>query len=287
MLIVEQSLNGVEFGLTLFLLAAGLTLVLGIMRFINLAHGSFYMIGAFIAATTQTIVHSYLLSLVVACLMTAAVGLLTERIVFRTLYERGPLDQVIVTYGIVMFFNEMVRIIFGNLPLSISLPNIMANSVQFSAGFSYPIFRLVISGVGVAVAFGLYFLVNRTRAGMLIRAGASDRSMIQALGIRINLLFALVFAFGVGLAAVAGALAGALYGVQVGMGDNILILTLMVIVIGGIGSIEGAFVGALLVGVVDTFGQVMLPPTLASISVYILMAVVLFWRPRGLFPVYG
>lgn len=302
-LLLEQTLNGVQLGVMLFLMAAGLTLVFGIMDMINLAHGSFYMIGAFLTAAFAAMFDSFLLGLLLALPLAALVGLVVEFVALRTLYSRDHLDQVLATFGLILFFNEVVRMIWGNRPIFLNTPEFLSGTVTILPGADYPTFRLAIIIVGILVALGLWLLIARTRIGMLIRAGASNREMVGALGVDIKLLYTLVFALGAGLAALAGAMAGPIYAVQVGMGEQILILTFVVIVIGGVGSIRGAFVGALLVGIVDTFGRAFLPdffklffPTtvadgmggaIASMLIYILMAAVLFFKPRGLFPAHA
>src|SRR6195256_6387685 len=289
-LIVEQSLNGLQFGLMLFLLAAGLTLVFGIMDMINLAHGSLYMLGAFLAATLVQATGSF------------AAGVLLAIAALRTLYARDHLSQVLATFALIWIFNEAVRIIWGpDMPLSV--PAALSGPVQLLPGMVYPAYRLLIIGVGAAVAGALYLLVARTRIGMLGRAGASKREMALRMGVNIPRLYTLLFGVGAGLCAVAGALLGPLFAVQVGMGENILILAFVVIVIGGIGSIRGALAGSLLVGIVDTIGRAFLPllfgiffqprvasaagPAIASVLVYLLMAVVLYIKPQGLFPARG
>ncbi|HYH19223.1 MAG TPA: branched-chain amino acid ABC transporter permease [Azospirillum sp.] len=299
MLVAEQGLNGVQLGVMLFLMAAGLTLVFGIMDLINLAHGSFYMVGAYLTALFARTFDSFALALPAAVLATAALGLLVEVTTLRTLYRRDHLDQVLATFGLILFFNELIRILFGPVPIFLNPPAALAGTVDLF-GLTYPAFRLAIIGVGVAVAAFLWVLIAHTRVGMLIRAGATNREMVTALGVDVRLLFSLVFALGCGLAALAGAMAGPVLAVQVGMGEQILILTFVVIVIGGIGSVRGALAGALLVGVVDTLGRAMLPglfrlfldpasangvgAALSSMLIYVLMAVVLAIRPRGLFP---
>ena len=299
-LVIQQLLNGFQLGVMLFLLAAGLTLVFGIMDLINLAHGSLYMIGAYLTATFVATFDSFLLALVLAIPLTALIGLIVEMVALRSLYERDHLDQVLATFGLILFFNELVRIIWGPSPVFMGIPVALSGRVEILPGIEYPAFRLATIIVGVLVAILLWYLINKTRLGMIIRAGASNREMITALGVNIRLMYSLVFALGAGLAALAGVMAGPIYSVQVGMGEQILILTFVVIVIGGIGSIRGAFIGALLVGLVDTLGRTALPgllritfgegaegigSALASMSIYILMAAVLFYRPRGLFPV--
>jgi branched-chain amino acid transport system permease protein len=298
--VAEQVLNGVQFGITLFLMAAGLTLIFGVMNLVNLAHGSLYMIGAFIAAATFNATQSFLLAVGAALLGTAAVGVAIEIVVFRRLYDRDHLDQVLATFGLILFFNEAVRMIWGATALYAQVPKVLAGQVEVLPGAPYPTYRLAIIGVGLVVGLLIYLLVMRTRIGMLIRAGASDRTMVGALGVNITLLYTLVFGVGAALAALSGALAGPVFTVESGMGDDLLILAFVVIVIGGIGSIRGAFIAALLVGVVDTIGRAFLRPLFAlvmsgpaadnagpataSMLIYILMAAVLFFRPEGLFP---
>ena len=301
-LILEQTLNGLQFGLMLFLLAAGLTLVFGIMDMINLAHGSLYMLGAFLAAWLTQATGSFTAGVLLAIPATALLGMLLEVSVLRTLYARDHLSQVLATFALILILNELVRIVFGtDMPLS--APAALSGPVELLPGMPYSSYRLLIIGVGLAVAALLYALVAKTRIGMLVRAGASNREMALAMGVDIRLLFTLVFGFGAALGAVAGALLAPLLAVQVGMGESILILAFVVIVIGGIGSIRGALVGSLLVGMVDTIGRAFLPlafgvflppqfasaagPAIASVAVYLLMAVVLFLRPQGLFPARG
>lgn len=300
LLVLAQALNGAQFGIMLFLMAAGLTLVFGIMNLINLAHGSFYMAGAYAAAATFQTTHSFLLAVVAGIGAGAAVGVAVEIVVFRRLYTRDHLDQVLATFGLILFFNEVVRMIWGSTALYATVPPFLAGQVEILPGAPYPAYRLAIIAVGLTVAVLLYLLVGKTRIGMLIRAGASDRVMLGALGINVKILYTLVFGLGAGLAALAGLMAGPIFTVQSGMGENVLILAFVVIVIGGIGSIRGAFVAALLVGLVDTLGRAFLRPllatvmstaaadnagpALASMLIYLLMATVLFVRPRGLFP---
>jgi branched-chain amino acid transport system permease protein len=301
LLFFEQVLNGLQLGFMLFLLSAGLTLVFGVMNLINLAHGSFYMVGAYVAATVMLASGSFMLALLVALLAAALCGFLVEIIVLRHLYHRDHLDQVLATFGLILFFNEATRIIWGRQPLFMQVPELLSGSVEIIPGVPYPLYRLVIIGIGLLVAIGLYFLINHTRLGMRIRAGASNRSMIAALGVNIRWLYSLVFALGALLAGFAGVMAAPLFAVESGMGESILILTFVVIVIGGIGSIKGALLGALLVGLVDTLGRAFLPgllqwlfatsaansvaASLASMAIYILMAGILAFKPRGLFPV--
>jgi branched-chain amino acid transport system permease protein len=301
-LILEQSLNGLQFGLMLFLLAAGLTLVFGIMDMINLAHGSLYMLGAFIASTFVQATGSFTLGVLLAVPATAVVGMLLEMSVLRTLYARDHLSQVLATFALILIINEVTRLIWGS-DAALPGPAALSGPVELLPGLRYPAYRLLIIGVGLAVAVLLYLLVTKTRVGMLVRAGASNREMALAMGVDIKTLFTLVFGVGAALCAVAGAMLAPLFAVQVGMGENILILAFVVIVIGGIGSIRGALVGAVLVGVVDTIGRAFLPillgaffqprvasaagPALASVMIYLIMAVVLYFRPQGLFPARG
>lgn len=302
-LLLEQALNGLQFGLMLFLLAAGLTLVFGIMDMINLAHGSLYMLGAYTTATAATASGSFALGLAAGVAATAALGMALEVIVLRRLYERDHLAQVLGTFAILLMANEGVRMVWGSQPIGLNPPAMLSGPVQIMDGFSYPAFRLLIIAVGLAVALALYLVVVKTRVGMQVRAGASNREMAQAMGANVKLLFTAVFGFGAALCALAGGMLGPLLAVQVGMGESILILAFVVVVIGGIGSIRGALVGALLVGMVDTGARTFMPmalesvlaasaasgagPAIASISIYVLMAAVLFWKPQGLFPARG
>ncbi|HYH21633.1 MAG TPA: branched-chain amino acid ABC transporter permease [Azospirillum sp.] len=284
MLIAEQTLNGLQLGTMLFLMAAGLTLVFGIMNLINLAHGSLYMLGAYFAATLFRLTGSFLLAGAGAFVGVLALGMLLELAVLRRFYARDHLDQVLATFGLILFFNEMARIVWGPQAVFMPLPDALEGTVTLIPGAPYPLYRLVTIGVGLVVAVALYLLISRTRAGMLIRAGASNRTMVEALGVNIRVLYTAVFGLGAALAALAGTMAGPLLSVQVGMGDGVLILTLVVIVIGGIGSIRGAFIAALLVGLSDTFGRMLLPAAVSEMTIYILMAAILYWRPQGLFP---
>ena len=300
LLLLEQILNGLQLGVMLFLMAAGLTLVFGIMGLINLAHGSMYMLGAFVAATVTQASGSFLLGLLAALPAVALVGLIVELLVLRRLYARDHLDQVLATFGLLMFFNALVQIVWGRQPLFMDVPGWLDGSVELIPGVPYPAFRLAIIAMGLTVAGLLYLLISRTRLGMRIRASASNRDMAEAIGIDTPMLYSLVFALGAGLAALAGLMAAPILAVESGMGESILIETFVVIVIGGLGSIRGAFLAALLVGLVDTLGRAFLPTllrlflpaaeadgtgaSLASMGIYILMAAVLLWRPRGLFP---
>jgi branched-chain amino acid transport system permease protein len=298
--VIEQLLNGVQFGVMLFLMAAGLTLIFGIMNLINLAHGSFYMVGAYAAAATYAASGSFLLGLGTALAAAAAVGIAVELAVFRQLYDRHHLDQVLATFGLILFFNEAVRMIWGSTALYMRVPALLNGRVELLPGVPYPAYRLAIIGIGLGTAVLLYLLIARTRLGMLIRAGAANRVMLGALGVNVRLLYTLVFALGAMLAALAGVMAGPIFTVESGMGENVLILAFVVIVIGGIGSVRGAFVAALLIGIVDAVGRAFLRPllsllisnvaadkagpALASMLIYIVMAAVLFFRPQGLFP---
>jgi branched-chain amino acid transport system permease protein len=298
--LIEQLLNGIQLGMLLFLLAAGLTLIFGIMDLINLAHGSLYMIGAYFAATFATWSGSFVLGAILAVLATLAVGMMLEVVAIRRLYGRDHLDHVLATFGLLLFFNELVRLVWGPAGLTLSLPDEMLNAVQLLPGLYYPLYRLVIIGVTLAVALLLYILVTHTRLGMLIRAGASNREMVGALGINIKLLYTLVFGLGAALAGFAGLMQAPILTVQIGMGENILIAAFVVVTIGGIGSIRGAFVAAMLVGIVDTIGRAFVPDllhaylsesassslgrSLSSMLIYLLMALILIARPEGLFP---
>lgn len=298
-LLLLQLLNGLQSGVLLFLLAAGLTLVFGIMSFVNLAHGSLYMLGAYAGALAYGFTDSFAVALLAAMGAALGVGYLLEISIVSRLYRRDHLDHVLATFGLVMFFNELVRILWGPQPLFVQVPQILDGTVQIF-GFSYPAYRFAIILVGVLVAMGSYWLIHKTKVGMLIRAGAQNPQLVSALGVNIGRLNAMLFAVGAMLAGLAGVMAGPLLSVQSGMGEPVLITTLVVIVIGGIGSVSGAFYAALIVGVVDTMGRVYLPmllrqvaersiadaagPALASMSIYLLMALVLALRPQGLFP---
>ena len=298
-LLAEQVLNGVQFGVMLFLMAAGLTLIFGVMGLINLAHGSLYMIGAFAAAAVAGATGSFLLALMAAMAAAAMAGVLIETAVIRRLYNTDHLDQVLATFALILIFSEGTRWLFGSFPLFLDIPDALSGPVTLPGGIQYPLYRLVLIGVGLVVALGLGLLINRTRIGIQIRAGENDREMIAALGVDISRLYTVVFALGAALAGLAGALVGAIQSVQVGMGEPVLILAFVVIVIGGIGSIKGALVGAVLVGLTDTLGGIFLPElfklftdastatatgsALASMAIYILMGAVLIWRPQGLF----
>lgn len=282
-----QCLNAVQYGLLLFLVASGLTLIFGIMRIINLAHGSFYMVGAYMAFALQPIVSEYLgggfVVVVAVCILLATLlGYFLEWAFFSFLYTRDHLQQVLMTYGLILVFEELRSIIVGNDVHSVPLPNWLAGSIQLGNVMTYPVYRLFISAVCLIVAGLLYWVLSRTRLGMTIRAGASNREMVDSLGIDIDRLFRIVFAIGVALAALAGAIAAPVSSVYPGMGNAILIICFVVVVIGGIGSIKGAFLAAMLVGFVDTFGQIFFPAA-AGVMVYVLMAVILLFKPEGLF----
>ncbi len=302
-LLTVQTLNGLQLGLILFLIAAGLTLVFGVMDFINLAHGVQYMLGAYFAVLFMGLTGNFFLAVVLALIAAVIVGLLFERLIFRHLYDRDHLDQVLATFGLILFVNEAVRMIWGSSPIFMPAPEILSGSISLMPGLLYPVYRLAVIGAGIVVAILLYILVTHTRFGMQVRAGAANAPMVSALGVDIRRLFMLVFAFGAMLAGFAGALAGPIFSVEPTMGDNVLILTFVVIVIGGIGSIRGAFIAALLVGLVDTLGRSFatdffhlfldasaansVGPAVASMLIYILMAAILFFRPSGLFPAPG
>jgi branched-chain amino acid transport system permease protein len=301
LLFIEQCLNGLQFGLLLFLLAAGLTLVFGIMDLVNLAHGSLYMLGAYFAATFAAWTDSFVIAALLALGATLLVGMALEVVALRRLYGRDHLDHVLGTFGLILFFNELVRIIWGPAGLSLPLPMWLIYPVEILPGLFSPTYRLAILLTALLVALFLYVLVMRTRLGMLIRAGASNREMTGALGVNINLLYTLVFGLGAALAGLAGLMQAPILTVQIGMGENILILAFVVIIIGGIGSIRGAFIAAVLVGLIDTIGRAFLPdilrlvlssrgaatvaPAMSSMMIYLLMAIVLVLRPEGLFPV--
>ena len=302
-LFVVQLFNGLQLGILLFLIAAGLTLVFGVMDFINLAHGVQYMLGAYLAVAFYRLTGSYFAAAALALPASLLLGLALEVLVFRHLYARDHLSQVLATFGVILFLNEGVKIVWGAAPLNLGLPELLSGSVPLMEGLRYPVYRFAIIGVGLSVAGGLYLFVNHTRIGMLVRAGASNAAMISALGVDIKRLFTIVFGFGAMLAGLAGVMVAPILSVEPGMGDQVLILAFVVIVIGGIGSIRGAFVAALLVGVIDTLGRSfmtdalrlvlpasparMIGPALASMGIYLLMAAILALRPAGLFPAKG
>ena len=301
-LLLEQTLNGVQLALLLFLIAAGLTLVFGIMDFMNLGHGALFMMGAYFASSMVGWTGSFVLGGLAAVLLTMALGLAIEAVWLRPLYGRTHLDQVLGTFGLVLFFNDFVRLVWGPAGRTLSVPAALQGQVQV-LGFNYPAYRLVLIAVGLAVAAALYGLVQRTRLGMVIRASASDREMAGAIGTNVKLLSTLIFGLGAALAGLAGLFAAPILTVQIGMGDNMLILALVIIVIGGLGSIRGAFVAALIVGLIDALGRAYLPEllrlvlspvaastgagALSSMLIYLLLAVVLLVKPQGLFPAPG
>ncbi|MPS26097.1 branched-chain amino acid ABC transporter permease [Pigmentiphaga sp.] len=296
-LFLSQLLNGVQLGVLLFLLSSGLTLIFGIMNFINLAHGSLYMVGAFIGAASYNASGSFIFAIAAAIIAAGLVGLLLEHLVARPLYRHDHLYQVLATFGLMMFFNELAIVVFGNRPYYAAIPSVLNGAVTLF-GSQYPVYRILIIAVGVLVALGAWYLIQKTRFGMLIRAGASNSPMVSVLGVNIDLLKKLLFMLGAGLAGLAGALAGPILSVQSGMGEPVLILALVVIVVGGIGSIRGALVAAMLIAVIDTLGRAYIPhmlgsfmqpasanavgPATASMLIYILMALVLAFRPNGI-----
>jgi branched-chain amino acid transport system permease protein len=299
-LLLEQTLNALQLGLMLFLIAAGLTLVFGIMDLVNLAHGSLYMVGAYLAASLALKVGSFVLALLGAMLGTALLGMLIEMLLLRRVYGRSHLSQVLVTFALILIANETVRWIWGANPIDMSVPPAISGSVQLLPGLAYSEYRLVIIAAGLALAAALFWIVHRTRLGIWIRAGASNRDMARALGVDTGRLFTLVFGLGAALGAFAGGMLGPILSVQVGMGETIIIVAFVVVVIGGIGSVRGALLGALLVAAVDTYGRAFLPgalgaflpldiathlgPGLSQISIFIMMAAILYFRPRGLMP---
>lgn len=300
-LIVAQLLNGLQLGLMLFLLASGLTLIFGIMDMINLAHGSLYMFGAYFTASATQASGSFWFGLLAGAIGVAILGAIIEIGIMRRLYERDHLAQVLATFALILISNEAVRFIWGPQPVQLNSPEAFRGPVTLPIlESSYPAYRLLLIGIGIGVAILLFLVVNRTKIGMWVRAGASNREMAMAMGVPINTLFTLIFALGAALSAIAGGLTGPLLSVQIGMGENILILTFLVIVIGGIGSIKGALIASLLVGIIDTGGRILIPllirqldfgtlgtsvgGALAAMLIYLVMAVILFWRPEGLFP---
>ena len=298
-LIAEQILNGLQFGIMLFLMSAGLTLIFGVMGLINLAHGSLYMIGAFIAAAVASATGSFILALVAALSAAALAGAIVEMTIIRKLYNRDHLDQVLATFALILMFSEGTRWVFGSFPLYLDVPAYLQGAVTLPGGIQYPLYRITLIVFGLIIGAGLGLLITKTRIGVQIRAGENDREMVSALGVNISKLYTFVFALGAALAGLAGALVGAIQSVEVGMGDPVLILAFVVIVIGGIGSVKGALIGSILVGLTDTLGGIFLPKlfglfmdlatatnvgsSIASMSIYILMSIVLVWRPTGLF----
>ena len=303
-LFLEQTLNGLQQGVMLFLMAAGLTLVFGIMNMINLAHGSLYMVGAYVTASATKASGNFGIGVLTGMAAAGLTGMIVERLALRRLYSRDHLDQVLATFGIILTFNELTKIIWGPQALFLSTPEWLSGTVGIIPEAPYPAYRLFIILVGLGIGLGLRHLIVNTRLGMLIRAGATHREMVSALGVDIDRLYTAVFGIGAMLAGLAGAMAGPMLAIEVGMGEKILILTFVVVIIGGIGSVRGALVGALLVGIVDTYGRAFLPmimrgffddpstadnfsASLSSMAIYVLMALVLIWRPRGLFQAYG
>ena len=298
-LIAEQILNGLQFGIMLFLMSAGLTLIFGVMGLINLAHGSLYMIGAFIAAAVASATGSFILALAAALSAAALAGAIVEMTIIRKLYNRDHLDQVLATFALILIFSEGTRWVFGSFPLYLDVPAYLQGAVTLPGGIQYPLYRITLIVFGLVIGIGLGLLITKTRIGVQIRAGENDREMVSALGVNISKLYTFVFALGAALAGLAGALVGAIQSVEVGMGEPVLILAFVVIVIGGIGSVKGALIGSILVGLTDTLGGIFLPKlfglfmdlatatnvgsSIASMSIYILMSIVLVWRPTGLF----
>ena len=298
-----QVLNGVQYGLLLFMLAAGLTLIFGIMGVVNLAHGSFYMLGAYLAYSLSGLLGSLTLAILVGALLSVLFGLALEWLLFRHFYQRDHLDQVLLTFGLIYIFEELRSILWGDDVHGVPIPDLLAASIPLTETLSYPVYRLFMSGVCVALAIGLYLLISKTRLGMKIRAGAFNRDMTESLGINIKLIHAVVFALGVGLATIAGMIASPVSSVYPNMGSQVLIMCFVVVVIGGIGSVRGAFVAAMVVGMVDTIWRAFLPlllrsflsptlvsdlaPAMAGLATYALMACVLAFKPAGLFPARG
>ena len=301
-LLISQLLNGLQLGLLLFLLASGLSLIFGVMDFINLSHGSFYMAGAFVSATVMAVTGSFIAAVVVAVIAVFIIGALVEWLIVRKLYARNHLDHVLVTYGLILVFDTLTHLIWGPTGAAIPLPEVLNGQVDLG-GFVIPTYRLLIIACGLLVAVGLYFLVTRSRLGMLIRAGASNRVMVTALGVNIDRLYLIVFAIGAAMAGFAGLLIAPITETRIGMGNEIIIIAFVVVIVGGIGSIKGAFYGAILIGFIDTLGRAYLDdllklflsnqsaetaaPALSAMLVYILMAGVLVFKPRGLFPPTG
>lgn len=302
-LLFEQLLNGLQYGVTLFLLAAGLTLIFGIMGVINLAHGALYMVGAFAGAWVSIQTGSFWGGLLAGLVASGLAGIMVELGIMRRLYARDHLDQVLATFALILIFNQTTILIFGRQPLFASLPEVFSGSVELLPGLPYPTFRLFVIAVGLSVALGLYLLINKTRVGMLVRAGASNRQMVRALGVNIGGLYTAIFGLGALLAGLAGVMASPIVSVQVGMGDEIILATFVVVVIGGVGSVKGAFVAGIVLGMCDTMLRAFLPGLLqqvmpgpeaqalgvgiSSMGIYLMMALVLLIRPRGLFAAQG
>ncbi len=302
-LFLIQCLNGLQYGVVLFLIAAGLTLVFGVMGFINLAHGVQYMVGAYLLYAFDQLTGSFWLALVLAMLGALVIGLVLEFLIFRHLYDRDHLYQVLATFGIILFLNEAAKVLFGPTTLTIAVPDALSGSIQLTETLRYPVYRIAAIGAGLGVAVALWYLVTRTRVGMLIRAGATNPDTVSALGVDVRRLFMIVFGFGAMLAGFAGAIAAPIFAIQPGMGDNLLIVAFVVIIVGGVGSVRGAFIAALIIGLIDTLGRSLVTdglrlvfdasaanqigPAIASMLIYILMAAILFFRPQGLFPATG
>ncbi len=280
--VLIQLLNSVQYGLLLFMLAAGLTLIVGIMGVVNLAHGSFYMLGAYLAWSLSAMTGSLTLAILLGTVLSVAFGLLLERVLFRFFYQRDHLDQVLLTFGLIYIFEELRAMLWGDDVHGVKIPALLADSIPLTDTLSYPVYRLFMSGICLLLALGLYLLISKTRLGMKIRAGAFNHEMTEALGVNIRLIHAVVFALGVGLASIAGMIAAPVSSVYPNMGSQVLIMCFVVVVIGGIGSVRGALIAALLVGLVDTFGKVLLPQV-SGMLVYVLMALVLLTKPEGLF----
>lgn len=281
-LFLIQTMNGVQYGLLLFLIASGLTLIFGIMHIINLAHGSLYMVGAYLAFWISSYTGNLFLSILLGLPVAIVLGIVIERFLIQRLYERDHLDQVLLTFGLILIFDAMQSIIWGNDVHGVAVPEMLRGGVMLTDNLAYPTYRLFVSGVCLAIAVGMFLLIQKTRLGMIVRGGASNREMVSALGINIRWVYTLVFAAGAGLTAFAGMIAAPISSVYPGMGNSILIICFVVVVIGGLGSIKGAFLGALMVGLVYTWGTVLVPQ-FAGAVVYALMAAVLLWKPRGLF----
>ena len=282
-----QCLNSLQYGLLLFLVASGLTLIFGIMGVINLAHGSFYMIGAYMAFALAPIVEAtigggFFTTLALGIVIAVLLGYLLEWAFFSFLYERDHLQQVLMTYGLILVFEELRSLIVGDDVHGVAPPPILSGTIALGDTMTYPIYRLFISAVCLLLALGMYLVLTRTRLGMTIRAGSTNREMVQSLGIDIKFLYRIVFAAGVAIAVLAGMVAAPVSSVYPGMGNSVLIICFVVVVIGGIGSVRGALLAALLIGTVDTFGKVLLPQV-AGVLVYVLMAIILLWKPAGLF----
>ncbi len=277
-----QLVNGVQYGVLLFLIASGLTLVFGVMGILNLAHGSMYMVGAYLVWYFVSVTGSFTLGALLSAVIALGLGIVIERVLIQRLYNRNHLDQVLLTIGMIFVFNSLQSILWGNDPYGVAVPEALGGAVPFTDNSSYPVYRIFAALICVAIAAALYFVVSKTRLGMLIRAGESNREMVEALGVNIKSLYTIVFAIGVMLAAVSGIIAAPMRSIVPGMGESVLITCFVVVVIGGMGSIKGAFVGALLVGIISTFAAVLVP-TMSNMIIYIFMILVLLAKPQGLF----